>query len=180
MPQKRRANVITAGGPQGVVPGSDWAPLQPPIECGLPAVPARSRDRSPGASAMDWQPLIEAARSAREHSYCPYSRFAVGAAVLTQSGRVFAGCNLENRSYGMTICAERAAIAAANSAGDRELVAVVVLADASPPARPCGLCLDTLAEFNPQIEVLLINLQGEREAMPLSRLLPQPFRFRPR
>ena len=79
----------------------------------------------------------------------------------------------------MTICAERAAVAAANSAGHRDFEAIVVVADAAPPARPCGLCLDTLAEFNPELDLLLVNLEGQQEAMKLSQLLPQPFRFPP-
>ncbi len=128
---------------------------------------------------MDWQPLIAAARIAREHAYAPYSGFAVGAALQTDSGEIFSGCNLENRSYGMTICAERSAVAQAVTAGHRRFEAVVVVADSAPPARPCGLCLDTLAEFNPEIRVLLCNLKGEREELRLTDLLPQPFRFSP-
>lgn len=128
-------------------------------------------------SPINWTPLIEAATVARQRSYSPYSNFKVGAALLTSSGEIFAGCNLENRSYGMTICAERAAVATANSAGHRDFIAIAVVAQASPPARPCGLCLDTLAEFNPRLEVLLVNVDGEQEEINLSRLLPQPFEF---
>jgi len=124
---------------------------------------------------MDWEPLIEAARSVRANSYSPYSGFAVGAALLTESGEIFAGCNLENRSFGLTICAERTAVACANAAGHRDFVALVVMADTTPPARPCGPCLDTLAEFEPSLPVLLANLDGEREELLLSDLLPQPF-----
>jgi len=124
-----------------------------------------------------WEPLVEAARRAQERAYCPYSGFAVGAALLVGDGTIVAGCNLENRSYGLTICAERTAVATANAAGHRDLRALVVVAPSSPPARPCGQCLDTLAEFNPRIPILLVGADGSREELLLSDLLPQPFSF---
>lgn len=127
--------------------------------------------------SIDWEPLVEAAKRAQERAYCPYSGFAVGAALLVGSGDIVAGCNIENRSYGLTICAERTAVAAANAAGHRELRALVVVAPASPAARPCGQCLDTLAEFNPEIPILLVAEDGQREELVLSDLLPQPFSF---
>ena len=121
--------------------------------------------------------LTAAALEARQRSYSPYSGFAVGAALLTRGGEIVRGCNIENRSYGMTICAERTAFAAANAAGHREFTAIAVAADCRPPARPCGLCLDTMAEFADELEIVLVNLQGERERYRLSELLPHPFRF---
>lgn len=127
--------------------------------------------------SIDWEPLVEAAKRAQKRAYCPYSGFAVGAAILVGDGEVVAGCNVENRSYGLTICAERTAVVAANAAGHRDLRAIVVVAPASPPARPCGQCLDTLAEFNPQIPILLVGEDGRREELVLSDLLPQPFTF---
>ena len=124
---------------------------------------------------MDWEPLIEAAWSARERSYSPYSGFAVGAALLASDGSIHVGCNVENRSYGLTVCAERTAVCSAVAAGQRDFEAIVVVADADPPARPCGLCLDTLAEFDPDLPILLVNLAGERVELRGRKLLTQPF-----
>jgi cytidine deaminase len=126
---------------------------------------------------MDWQPLAEAALDARRRSYSPYSRFAVGAALLVGSGDIFTGSNVENRSYGLTLCAERIAAASAVAGGHLDFVAIAVAAEGHPPARPCGMCLDTLAEFAPDLPVLLINTAGEHEEPRLSDLLTQPFRF---
>ena len=125
---------------------------------------------------MNWEPLIAAARAARDGSYSPYSDFAVGAAVLAADGSIYAGCNLENRSYGLTLCAERGAFAAAVAAGHRDFAALVVLADATPPATPCGLCRETMAEFcGPDLPVLLCNLNGGRRELKLGELFPHPF-----
>jgi cytidine deaminase len=126
---------------------------------------------------MDWTPLIEAAWAARECSYSPYSGFAVGAALLARDGSIHAGCNVENRSYGLTVCAERTAVCSAVAAGHRDFDALVVAANAEPPARPCGMCLDTLAEFAPELPILLVNRRGERVELRVSDLLTQPFRF---
>lgn len=129
---------------------------------------------------MNWEPLVEAARTARAGSYSPYSDFAVGAAVLTADGSIFAGCNLENRSYGLALCAERAAFAAAVAAGHRAFAAVTVVADANPPATPCGLCRETMAEFcGPDLPVLLCNLNGGRRELRLGELFPDPFELPP-
>lgn len=124
---------------------------------------------------MNWEPLIEAAWRARERAYSPYSGFAVGAALLASDGSIHVGCNVENRSYGLTVCAERTAVCSAVAAGNRDFEAIVVVADASPPARPCGLCLDTLAEFQPDLPILLVNLAGERVELRGRDLLTQPF-----
>lgn len=124
---------------------------------------------------MDWQPLIDAAVRAREHAYAPYSRFAVGAALLTEDGSIITGANVENRSYGLTICAERSAVACAVSAGHRRFAALVVIADLAPPAPPCGMCRETLAELAPELPVLLVNLEGERRETSLEALFPDRF-----
>jgi homotetrameric cytidine deaminase len=125
---------------------------------------------------MDWEPLILAAGEARQRAHSPYSGFAVGAAIRTRGGALFTGCNVENRSYGGTICAERAALVSAVTAGDAEPAAVVVLADADPPAPPCGLCLQCLAEFaGPELPVLLVNPAGHKLELTLGELLPHPF-----
>jgi cytidine deaminase len=119
--------------------------------------------------------LVEAARRVREHAYAPYSRFAVGAAARTASGRVFTGCNVENASYGVSLCAERAAIAAAVAAGEREIVALAVVADTARPVPPCGICRQTMVELNPKMQVILCSISGEREVTTAEELLPGPF-----
>ena len=123
-----------------------------------------------------WKTLTEQALEARLNAYAPYSQFSVGAAVATDHGDVFGGCNVENRSYGMTICAERTAVVAAVRAGARRFARVVVVADTTKPARPCGLCLDTLAEFSgPDLEIRVVTLDGSFEQFELKDLLPSPF-----
>ncbi|MFN7941164.1 MAG: cytidine deaminase [Thermoanaerobaculia bacterium] len=128
---------------------------------------------------MDWEPLLAAAAAARAYSYSPFSHFAVGAAVQSADGTIFAGTNVENRSYGLALCAERAAVAAAVAAGHRDFRAAVVLAASTPPAPPCGLCRETLAEFcGPDLPILLANLQGARRQVRLGELFPDPFVLR--
>ncbi len=124
---------------------------------------------------IDWESLLEAARAVRAHAYAPYSRFQVGAALLAENGQVFAGCNVENRSFGLCICAERSAVATAVSAGQRRFRAVVVVTGCTPPAAPCGMCRETLAEFGGDLPVLLANLEGERQEYRLADLLPRQF-----
>lgn len=131
--------------------------------------------------AMDWQPLIDAARKARENAYAPYSRFKVGAAIRTADGTIYPGCNVENRTFGLTVCAERVAVATAVADGRSEISAVAVITDANPPAPPCGLCRETLTEFgSADLPILLTNTQGERIEYRLSELLPHPFEFPPK
>lgn len=121
--------------------------------------------------------LLAAATAVQRHAYAPASRFAVGAAVLADDGRIFVGCNVENASYGLTICAERAAVCAAVAAGARRLLAVAVVTDLAEPARPCGACRQVLAEFGHGMHVLLAGAAGQGEATTLDRLLPDPFTF---
>ncbi|MBL8754970.1 MAG: cytidine deaminase [Planctomycetes bacterium] len=121
--------------------------------------------------------LVAAAAVVREHAYVRASGFRVGAAVLARDGRVFAGCNVENASYGLTICAERAAVCAAVAAGARELVAVAVVTELADPARPCGACRQVLAEFGIGMAVVLANPAGARVVTTLRTLLPDPFTF---
>lgn len=123
------------------------------------------------SGAVDWDDLRQAAREARSNAYAPYSSQRVGAAVLA-SGRVFAGCNVENASYPVGLCAERAALAAAVSAGCRELRAVAIVSDRGFP--PCGMCRQALAEFSPDVPLLLVGDDREVETS-LARLLPDPF-----
>jgi cytidine deaminase len=121
---------------------------------------------------MEWDGLVEAAWLTRERAYAPYSKFAVGAALMAADGRVFVGCNVENLSYGLTNCAERVAIGAAVAAGAREFLAVAVVADTKLPISPCGACRQVLAEFGVP-RVILAN-RTERLEFRLEDLLPRP------
>jgi homotetrameric cytidine deaminase len=123
-----------------------------------------------------WLELCEAARAARANAYAPYSRFQVGAALLSSDGRVFAGANVENASFGLTLCAERNALAAAVAVGVRSFVAGVVLTDAAEPTAPCGACRQVLLEFPPSFELRSYRLAGGAPlVMQVSALLPDAF-----
>ncbi len=119
--------------------------------------------------------LIAAARTAREHAHAPYSNFRVGAAVRAKSGRIFTGCNVENATFGLTLCAERVAMFKAISEGERGFDAVAVVADTETLTPPCGACRQILWEFCGDAEVVLANLNGKVERYRLSALLPKPF-----
>ncbi len=124
--------------------------------------------------------LVARARKVREHAFVAASGFRVGAAVLTRSGKVFAGCNVENASYGLTICAERAAVCAAIAAGEREIVAVAIVTDLDEPARPCGACRQVLAEFAQKRAGMTVVMAGRgrvRREAKLATLLPEAFTF---
>lgn len=118
--------------------------------------------------------LIALASRARERAYAPYSGFRVGAAVLAEDGRVFTGCNVENASYGLSVCAERNAIAAAVAGAAGEIRALAVVTGVSPPASPCGACRQVILEFG-SIPVILANPSGERLVIPADELLPAAF-----
>ncbi len=118
--------------------------------------------------------LLRIARSVAERAYAPYSKFLVGAALVTKDGRVFEGCNVENISFGLTICAERNAVFAAVAAGCREFAKIVIATDTQEPASPCGACRQVLAEFDPDMEVILGTFRGNTIAYRLSELLPRP------
>ena len=119
--------------------------------------------------------LIQRAFEMHRVSYVPYSRFPVGAAILTQDGRVFTGCNVENAAYGSTICAERTALVKAVSEGVREFVALAVVGRGEDFCWPCGACRQMLREFAPNLEVVVGNGKKELTVIPLPELLPHSF-----
>ena len=117
--------------------------------------------------------LEKAARKVRERAYASYSNFQVGAALESTSGKVFTGCNVENISFGLTICAERNAVFAAVAAGVRSFRRIVVVADSNEPVTPCGACRQVLSEFAENMEIVSINLQSQKYHAKLSALLPR-------
>ena len=119
--------------------------------------------------------LVEAALAARNHAHAPFSKFRVGAAVEDDSGRVYTGCNIENATYGLTICAERVAVFKAISEGARTLRRIAVAADTDALTPPCGACRQILWEFCGDAELILVNLRGKTETLRLSDLFPRPF-----
>lgn len=119
--------------------------------------------------------LVEAARAAREHAVCDFSHFKVGAAVETDTGEIVTGCNVENATYGLTVCAERVAIFKALSEGKRAFRRIVVVADTQAPTPPCGACRQIIWEFCGDIEVVLANLTEVTTTMRMKDLLPLPF-----
>ncbi len=128
---------------------------------------------------MEYNELVSAALKARGQAYAPYSSFAVGAALLTKGGRIFAGCNVENVSFGLTICAERSAIAAAVAQGHRDFLAIAIVTDLKKPGFPCGACRQVLAEFNPSMRVIAATVSGKLEQLALDELLPRPLQNLP-
>jgi cytidine deaminase len=119
--------------------------------------------------------LIAAARAARLNAYAPYSKFLVGAALETPAGRLITGCNIENASYGLTICAERVAMFKAISDGERQFSRIAIVADTAEPTPPCGACRQILWEFGGDLEVVLANLTEVTGTYRLCVLLPIPF-----
>ncbi|WP_289000871.1 cytidine deaminase [uncultured Megasphaera sp.] len=123
---------------------------------------------------MEDKELIEVARKYREFSYSPYSKFKVGAAVLTKQGHVYGGCNIENSSYPVTNCAERTAIFKAVSEGEKEFAALAVIADTEGPCSPCGACRQVMGEFHIN-KIIMANLHGAVKVVTLEELLPYAF-----
>lgn len=119
--------------------------------------------------------LLAHARAARERAYAPYSRFAVGSAVVGGSGAVYTGCNVENASFSHTVCAERVAILKAISEGETTITAVAVVTDTSPPASPCGACRQVMHEFGPKARVIYAGLDGAAVVTTVDALLPAGF-----
>jgi len=122
--------------------------------------------------------LIKKALEVRKKAYAPFSNFRVGAALEAANGRVFLGCNIENSSFGLTICAERVALFKAISDGVKKFKRIAIVADTKEPCPPCGICRQALFEFAPDIEIIMANLRGKKKVAKLSVLLPQAFRLK--
>ena len=135
-------------------------------------MPARS---SRILAGLDVSRLVRAARAARRRAHAPYSRFRVGAAVLTGSGKIITGCNVENATYGLTVCAERVAVFKAISEGHRRFARIAVVADTDAPTPPCGACRQILWEFGGDLEVILASLTEIKATLRMKDLLPLPF-----
>ena len=123
----------------------------------------------------DYDPLIDAAKRARENAHAKFSNFKVGAALRTSSGKIYGGCNVENATYGLTVCAERVAIFKAISEGERKFDAIAVVTDTDTLTPPCGACRQLIWEFCGDVPVILTNLKGNVETLPMSQLFPKPF-----
>ena len=128
-----------------------------------------------GDHVTAYDALIAAAKSARENAHAAYSNFRVGAALRATSGRIFGGCNVENATYGLTVCAERVAIFKAISEGERGFDAIAVVTDSDALTPPCGACRQLIWEFCGDIPVVLANLKGKVEVLRMSQLFPKPF-----
>ncbi|MDQ1145001.1 cytidine deaminase [Bacillus sp. SORGH_AS 510] len=125
---------------------------------------------------MNIEQLIEEAKKARDKAYVPYSKFGVGAALLTTDGKVYHGCNIENAAYSMCNCAERTALFKAYSEGDREFQLLAVVADTDRPCSPCGACRQVISELCPRdMKVVLTNLKGDIQELTVEELLPGAF-----
>ena len=124
---------------------------------------------------IEMDPLLEAALNARQNAHAPFSHFKVGAALQDSAGRIHTGCNVENASYGLTLCAERVAVFKAVSEGARQFKRVAVVADTDTLTPPCGACRQILWEFCGDVELVLSNLHGKTETLRLKDLLPRPF-----
>ncbi len=124
---------------------------------------------------MSSQELIQSAIEARQHARASFSHFRVGAAIETRGGAVYTGCNIENATYGLTVCAERVAVWKALSEGEASFARIAIAADTENLTPPCGACRQILWEFCGDIEIILVNLGGKTETMRLATLLPRPF-----
>lgn len=127
-------------------------------------------------SDADDDVLVKRALEALANAYSPYSRVQVGAALLGKDGRIFTGCNVENASYGLTLCAERSAIMKAVSEGAREFSAIAITTNRAKALMPCGACRQVLSEFAPKLRVLVVGTSGKRRETTLDALLPEAFK----
>jgi cytidine deaminase len=124
---------------------------------------------------ITYKTLLKQAQKAQKHSHSPYSRFRVGAALLARSGRVYGGCNIENSSYGLTMCAERTALFKAISEGEREFLAIALATDEKGFTSPCGACRQVIMDLAGDIDVIMSNGAGEMKILRMNNLLPHPF-----
>lgn len=132
----------------------------------------------PEQTHPQWQPLLEAARSAMKNAHAPYSNFKVGAALRTTTGKIYAGCNVENASYGMTNCAERTAVfSAVTELGSFEIAEIAVVCEQNVPCAPCGACRQVIFEFGPKAIVYFQSAVGWKP-MAIIELLPEGFRLK--
>jgi cytidine deaminase len=120
--------------------------------------------------------LIKMASRARKKAYAPYSKFKVGAALEAENGKIYTGSNIENASYGVTICAERVALVKAVSEGVKKLKRIAIVAGSIKPCPPCGICRQALYEFAPKMEIIMANLKGDMTSENISKLLAHAFR----
>ncbi len=125
-------------------------------------------------ASVDIDRLVTSAVEVRRRAYAPYSGFAVGAALLGSSGQIYVGCNVENLSFGLTVCAERAAVFTALGSGEREYAFLVIVSGSRHPVSPCGACRQVLAEFSPKLPIQSRTLAGELFEATLDVLLPRP------
>lgn len=124
---------------------------------------------------MDYRELMKKAEEAKEKAYAPYSGFRVGAALMTREGKIYTGCNIENATYGATICAERAAIACAVANGQREFETIAIDSDAEEATFPCGICRQVIAEFGQNIKVVVGKVDGDIQVYEIKDLFPHAF-----
>ena len=123
----------------------------------------------------EFKKLIKEAEKARKRAYTPYSKFQVGAAVLCADGKIFTGCNIENASFGLAVCAERVAIFKAISEGSTKFEAIAVISDTDKPCSPCGACRQVISEFGEDIPLIMANLKGDFKIKKIKELLPEAF-----
>ena len=123
----------------------------------------------------EYKKLINEAEKARKRAYTPYSKFQVGAAVLCADGKIFTGCNIENASFGLSVCAERVAIFKAISEGSTTFEAIAVIGDTDKPCSPCGACRQVISEFGEEIFLIMANLKGDVKIKKIGDLLPEAF-----
>ena len=127
---------------------------------------------------MENKELVAYALKAMKNAYAPYSKYQVGAALVTRSGKIFTGCNIENASYGLSVCAERVALWKAISGGEKNLKAMVVVASDKKTPTPCGACLQVMSELAPRMDLFLVNQTNKITRKKLLELLPHPFRLK--
>lgn len=127
---------------------------------------------------MDYTSLANLAKAARKFSHAPYSRFRVGAAVLTKKGKVYTGCNIENSSYGLTVCAERTALFKAVSEGEKHFAALAISTDVDEFIPPCGACRQVIMDLAGNIDIVLAKRNGRHKIIKMSEMLPHPFTAR--